>query len=86
MTGELEKQMKGYKRAEEAETLTTLRPCYNFSGIETPEFPSVTFHFKGGAEMALPLENYVAPAGGKNYHVEYDLQNERFGFKQQECN
>ncbi|CAB4319952.1 unnamed protein product [Prunus armeniaca] len=114
VTGELEKQMKGYKRAEEAETLTTLRPCYNFSGIETPEFPSVTFHFKGGAEMALPLENYVAPAGGKvlcftilsdngpvissgpsiilgsfqmqNYHVEYDLQNERFGFKQQECN
>ncbi|XP_021805251.1 probable aspartyl protease At4g16563 [Prunus avium] len=114
VAGEFEKLMKGYKRAEEVEALTRLRPCYNVSGIETPMFPSVTFHFKGGAEMALPEENYMAPAGWKvlcltirgdnlpvissgpsiilgsfqmqNYHVEYDLQNERFGFKQQQCN
>ncbi|PQQ17990.1 aspartic proteinase nepenthesin-1-like [Prunus yedoensis var. nudiflora] len=113
VAGEFEKLMKGYKRAEEVEALTKLRPCYNFSGIETPAFPRVTFHFKGGAEMALPEENYMM-AGGEvqcftilsdnvpvissgpsiilgsfqmqNYHVEYDLQNERFGFKQQQCN
>ncbi|KAI5323040.1 hypothetical protein L3X38_032112 [Prunus dulcis] len=114
VAGEFEKLTKGYKRAEEVEALTRLRPCYNVSGIETPMFPSLTFHFKGGAEMALPEENYMAPAAWEvlclairsdnlpvissgpsiilgsfqmqNYHVEFDLQNERFGFKQQQCN
>ncbi|KAI5322975.1 hypothetical protein L3X38_032047 [Prunus dulcis] len=48
MAGEFEKFTKGYKREEEVEALTRLRPCYNVSRIETPTFPSVTFHFNGG--------------------------------------
>lgn len=108
------KQMKLYKRAEKIEFLTGLRPCYNLSSeYKKIEFPEMKFHFKGGAEMKLPLANYFSLVGDKddvvcltmiadenessgpsiilgnfqmqNFHVEYDLKNERFGFRQQLC-
>lgn len=78
--------------------------------------PELKFHFKGGAEMALPLANYFSIVGEKdvicltmvtdrdsgselstgpsiilgnfqmqNLFVEFDLKNEKFGFRQQVC-
>ncbi|CAK9184684.1 unnamed protein product [Ilex paraguariensis] len=111
-------QMKNYKRAEDVEFQTGLRPCFNFSSQNSVAFPAVRFHFKGGAEMALPLENYFSVVGGvdamcltvvtdnvvegasgggggpaiilgnyqmQNFYVEYDLRNERLGFRPQSC-
>ena len=75
-------------------------------------------HFKGGAELVPPPENYFVFAGKtgavclavvtdegfgaaagsigpsiilgnfqmQNFYVEYDLKNERFGFRKQTCN
>lgn len=59
---EIVKQVKNYSRARHVEVLTGLRPCFVVKkGGEKPvEFPELRFHFKGGAEMALPLENYFA--------------------------
>ncbi|KAF6159015.1 hypothetical protein GIB67_042096 [Kingdonia uniflora] len=113
---EFEKQVaSGYRRATDVETLTGLRLCYDISAENgTVLLPKIGFHFKGGAEMVLPLENYfsfvgsgmgvacmtvVTDVGGlsdgpsvilgnfqlQNYYVEYDLENERFGFRRQMC-
>ncbi|KAE8688738.1 hypothetical protein F3Y22_tig00110956pilonHSYRG00097 [Hibiscus syriacus] len=61
---EFVKQVKNYSRARDVEVLTGLRPCFNVSdGDKQVEFPELRFHFKGGAEMALPLENYFAVVG-----------------------
>ncbi|KAL1557584.1 putative aspartyl protease [Salvia divinorum] len=112
-------QVKGYKRAAEVEGATGLRPCFDITGHKDLKMPEMELHFKGGAEMVLPLENYffVVDDGEKsvlcltvvtddtllgpdlvggpsvilgnflmqNFHVEYDLRNERFGFRQQSC-
>ncbi|XP_009369930.2 probable aspartyl protease At4g16563 [Pyrus x bretschneideri] len=120
VSGEFARQMAavGYKRAEEVEAVSGLKPCYSISGAKSAAFPAVTFHFKGGAEVALPVENYMAIAGDdlvcltimsdkelggpevsssgpsiiigsfqlQNFYVEYDLLNERLGFRQQRCN
>ncbi|CAN1251889.1 Probable aspartyl protease At4g16563 [Linum perenne] len=78
--------------------------------------PELRLHFKGGAEMVFPMENYFAYVGGgaaacltvvtdggvegkgsgpsviignyqmQNFHVEFDLKKQRFGFKQEACN
>ncbi|KAE8682460.1 hypothetical protein F3Y22_tig00111238pilonHSYRG00044 [Hibiscus syriacus] len=61
---EFVKQVKNYSRARDVEVFTGLRPCFNVSsGEKQVEFPELRFHFKGGAEMALPLENYFAVVG-----------------------
>ncbi|KAL7154141.1 hypothetical protein ABFS83_04G215200 [Erythranthe nasuta] len=112
-------QVKDYTRAEDVEAITGLRPCFDVAGNVTVKMPELKLHFKGGAEMALPLENYFIAVsdGGKsfvcltavtddtllgpelvggpsvilgnflmqNFHVEFDLRNERFGFKKQFC-
>ncbi|KAL2557345.1 Eukaryotic aspartyl protease family protein [Forsythia ovata] len=112
-------QVKNYERAENIEKQTGLRPCFDISGHKIVEIPQLRLHFKGGAEMELPLENYFFTAGDdkvlvtcftmvtansflgqeligrpsiilgnfqmQNFHVEYDLRNERFGFMKQSC-
>ncbi|KAK4409114.1 Aspartyl protease family protein 2 [Sesamum angolense] len=112
-------QVKEYKRAETMESQTGLRPCFDVTGHDAVKMPALTLHFKGGAEMALPLENYFFAVDDvqkevvclsmvtdntllgpelisgpsvilgnflmQNFHVEYDLTNERFGFRQQSC-
>ncbi|KAK9279261.1 hypothetical protein L1049_012939 [Liquidambar formosana] len=114
VANEFENQVKSYKRAMDVEAKTGLRPCFNASGHETLSLPELRFHFKGGAEMGLPLENYfvivdnsgavcmavvtdgvVGGSGGpaiilgnfqtQNFYVEYDLRNERLGFRRQSC-
>ncbi|XP_061338026.1 probable aspartyl protease At4g16563 [Gastrolobium bilobum] len=114
---EFEKQLANYTRAKDVETQSGLSPCFNFSGVKKVPFPELTFQFKGGAKMALPVANYFslfgdaevacliivsdggaagpARAGGpaiilgnyqqQNFYVEYDLENERFGFRPQSC-
>ncbi|CAA0818782.1 Eukaryotic aspartyl protease family protein [Striga hermonthica] len=107
---------RNYSRTVEVEKRAGLRPCFNVSGEETITLPQLTFHFKGGAEMVLPLADYFsfseesvvcmtivtsdgALGGGvgpgpsiilgnyqqQNFYVEYDLENDRFGFKRQLC-
>ncbi|XP_059627781.1 probable aspartyl protease At4g16563 [Cornus florida] len=113
--GSFLKQVKNYKRASYAESLTGLGLCFNVSGTKTVSLPEIVFHFKGGAKMALPLSNYFAFVGNgvvcftmvsdgvlgpessggpsiilgnfqmQNYYVEYDLRNDRLGFRQQSC-
>ncbi len=130
VAAEFRRQVK-HERAVGVEALTGLRPCFNVSKKQNMEkemvsFPELRFHFKGGAEMVLPLENILAMAGEgdgeeggsdgavcltlvtdgvagekqvaggpaiilgnfqmQNFYVEYDLRNERFGFRQQSCN
>lgn len=110
------KQVKGIPRTESIEMITGLRPCYNISGHKTVSLPELKLHYKGGAEMALPLANYFSIAGEadvicltmitdsafgpelsagpsiilgnfqmQNFLVEFDLKNEKFGFRQQIC-
>ncbi|CAH9134482.1 unnamed protein product [Cuscuta epithymum] len=113
--GALVKEVKKtYPRAGELEKVTGLRPCFNISGHKTADLPAMKFHFKGRAEMDLPLANYfsivatdtvcltmvtddavngsaVGPSiilGNfqmQNFYVEYDLKNDKFGFRQQLC-
>lgn len=63
VASELEKQVKGYARSYVVEALTGLRPCYNVTGVKTLSLPDLVFHFKGAADMALPLENFFTLAG-----------------------
>ncbi|CAM8892925.1 unnamed protein product [Rhodiola kirilowii] len=101
-------------RDTELETKTGLTPCFNVSGSQAMSFPEMSFYFKGGAKMTLPLANYLSfmgesneavcltllkddsvTAGGpsvilgnyqmQNFYAEFDLQNDRFGFKPQNC-
>ncbi|GER53055.1 eukaryotic aspartyl protease family protein [Striga asiatica] len=114
-------QVKNYEREVNVESRTGLRPCFDVTGEKVIKMPGLKFHFKGGAEMELPLENYFFAAsddrklvvclamvtdntllgsevnggGGpsvilgnflmQNFHVEFDLRNERFGFRQRPC-
>ncbi|KAG8387446.1 hypothetical protein BUALT_Bualt02G0022200 [Buddleja alternifolia] len=112
-------QVKEYERAKSVESLTGLRPCFDVSGRGDFEMPEMKLHFKGGAEMAIPLENYFFAVRDdkklvvcltvvtdntlfgpelvsgpsiilgnffmQNFHIEYDLRNERFGFGRRNC-
>ncbi|KAI3417794.1 Peptidase A1 domain-containing protein [Psidium guajava] len=116
---ELERQMANYTRAKGVEAQTGLSPCFDVSGRgDAVMVPELSLQFKGGATMALPLENYLVLAGEgsgaacvaivtddapigpevsggpavilgsfqqQNFYVEYDLENERFGFRKQSC-
>ncbi|KAL1314073.1 hypothetical protein HN51_040803 [Arachis hypogaea] len=114
---EFEKQMKNFTRAKDVEDQSGLSPCFDFKGSKTVPLPELTFQFKGGAKMTLPVADYFslvgrpdvacltivtdggaagpARAGGpsiilgnyqqQNYYVEYDLENQRFGFRPQNC-
>ncbi|KAL0344852.1 UNVERIFIED_CONTAM: Aspartic proteinase nepenthesin-2 [Sesamum radiatum] len=114
VAGELEKQVgKNYSRAAEVENLSGLGPCFKVSDENSFTVPELAFHFKGGAKMAFPVENYFSPlvdsavcmtittdrGGGvkpgpaiifgnyqqQNIYMEYDLENERLGFRKQFC-
>ncbi|KAH6762123.1 Eukaryotic aspartyl protease family protein [Perilla frutescens var. hirtella] len=61
VAAEFEKQIgKSYSRAGAVERESGLRPCYNISGEKLIDLPQLTFHFKGGAKMALPLADYFS--------------------------
>ncbi|KAK9170333.1 hypothetical protein Syun_002473 [Stephania yunnanensis] len=114
---EIVKQVENrYRRLRGVEERVGLAPCFNVSGEEVA-FPKLVLHFKGGADMELPLPNYVAFVGRgsdavcmtvltdggdggegvsgpavilgnhlmQNFYVEYDLRNNRFGFRRQLC-
>ncbi|KAM5559362.1 putative aspartyl protease [Rosa sericea] len=53
-------QMVKYTRAEDIENRTGLKPCFDISKEKKVDFPELVFQFKGGAKMALPLNNYFA--------------------------
>lgn len=54
-----------YNRSAAAERTTGLRPCFWAAPpSEKLRLPQLSFHFKGGAEMRLPLANYFAIVGG----------------------
>lgn len=59
---EFETQMSKYKRALDVETQSGLRPCFNI-GDKPVEFPELSFHFKGGAKLVLPLADYFSILG-----------------------
>lgn len=112
---EFVKQVVNYSRVLDAEAQSGLSPCFNISGVDTVTFPQLTFQFKGGAKLNLPVVNYfslvqdgvvcltlvsdggldparnVGPAiilgnyQQQNFYVEYDLENERFGFGPRNC-
>ncbi|KAK6152254.1 hypothetical protein DH2020_014889 [Rehmannia glutinosa] len=113
---EFEKQVgKNYSRATEVEDMSGLRPCFNVSDENSLSLPQLSFHFKGGAKLALPLGDYFSfmadsvvcmtvntnngGGGGvgpgpaiifgnyqqQNIYMEYDLENERLGFRKQFC-
>ncbi|CAI0391162.1 unnamed protein product [Linum tenue] len=60
---EIGKRMANFTVATEIQDLTGLRPCYNVSGQDTVSVPELSFKFKGGAEMKLPVTNYFVLAG-----------------------
>ncbi|XP_028789805.1 probable aspartyl protease At4g16563 [Neltuma alba] len=113
---EFGRQMGNYSRARDVEAQSGLTPCYVISSKKSAYFPELTFQFKGGAKMVLPLSNYfslvgksgaacltivsdngVGPAVAagpaiilgnyqqQDFHVEYDLENNRLGFRPQSC-
>ncbi|CAN0916896.1 Probable aspartyl protease At4g16563 [Linum grandiflorum] len=119
VSSELVDQMgrnRSYVRSRAAEAASGLRPCFRVRGGQAA-FPELRFHFKGGADMVFPTENYVAYVGSgegsaaclavvtegvegkggsgpsviignyqmQNFHVEFDLKKQRFGFKQEAC-
>ncbi|WRX33256.1 Xylanase inhibitor [Theobroma cacao] len=61
---EFVKQVKKYSRARDVEDLTGLRPCFHVKGREKVELPELRLHFKGGAEIALPPNNYFVLVDG----------------------
>ncbi|XP_031287785.1 probable aspartyl protease At4g16563 [Pistacia vera] len=67
LAAEFESQLvkkMNFSRALGVEVLTGLSPCFNVSsGTTRLKFPKLKLHFKGGAEMAVPPENYAAVVG-----------------------
>lgn len=64
LAAEFVKQVKNYSRARDVEVLTGLRPCFDVKDMgKAVELPELRLHFKGGAGIALPLENYFAAVG-----------------------
>ncbi|GFP81025.1 aspartic proteinase nepenthesin-2, partial [Phtheirospermum japonicum] len=58
---EFEKQVgSNYNRALEVENQSGLRPCFNISGENLISLPQLTFYFKGGSKIILPLADYFS--------------------------
>ncbi|GER41856.1 eukaryotic aspartyl protease family protein [Striga asiatica] len=56
---EFEKQVgKKYTRAVEMENESSFYPCYYVKDSAMKGLPELGFHFEGGAELDMPLENY----------------------------
>ncbi|GER41858.1 eukaryotic aspartyl protease family protein [Striga asiatica] len=56
---ELEKQVGNkYSRATDAENDSMYRPCYHTGDSGMNGMPGLCFHFQGGAELVVPVENY----------------------------
>ncbi|CAN1277608.1 Aspartyl protease family protein 2 [Linum perenne] len=115
VTAAIVKEMSNYTVAKDVQDLTGLRPCFDVSRQDKLTVPQLSFKFKGGAEMQLPVTNYFVLVGDgvicftvvsdsvvgkgarggpsiilgnyqqRDYNIEYDLENERFGFKKQKC-
>ncbi|KAL4606003.1 hypothetical protein ACB092_09G070700 [Castanea dentata] len=114
-----EAEMGNFSRASaDVVASTGLNLCFYITGLklEKIKVPKLTFEFKGGAKLKLPVVNYFAPAvvgnsslgcltivtdgalvpvgpaiilgntQQQNFYVEFDLENERFGFRKQNCN
>ncbi|XP_075639298.1 putative aspartyl protease At4g16563 [Castanea sativa] len=115
----LEAEMGNFSRASANVVASTLfNLCFNITGLkfENIKFPELTFEFKGGAKLELPVGNYFVPVDvgnsslvcltivtdstfgsvgpaiilgntqQQNFYVEFDLKNDRFGFRRQTCN
>lgn len=54
---------RNHTRALDVEALTGLRPCFDVPEEKSESFPELKLHFKGGAEVKLPVENYFAVFG-----------------------
>lgn len=59
------RQMGNYSRAADVEKKSGLRPCFDISAKKSVYLPELILKFKGGAKMALPLENYFALVGNE---------------------
>ncbi|KQK09511.1 hypothetical protein BRADI_2g48400v3 [Brachypodium distachyon] len=42
--------------------------CYDLRGVAVADAPGVVLHFAGGADVALPPENYLVPEESGRYH------------------
>lgn len=60
---ELEKHIGYYPRVRDFEIGSGLRPCYNYTAKKLKFVPKLTFQFKLGAMMELPLWNYFLGLG-----------------------
>ena len=119
MATAFEAEMGNFPRASaDVEASTGSNLCFKITGLkfEKIKFPELTFEFKGGAKMELPVANYFEPVDvgnssfvcltivavstldsdgpaiilgntqQQNFYVEFDLKNDKFGFRKQTCN
>ncbi|KAK1322530.1 Protein ASPARTIC PROTEASE IN GUARD CELL 1 [Acorus calamus] len=52
---------RGTKGLPAAEGVALFDTCYDLSGRESVEVPTVAFHFPGGKSLPLPAKNYLIP-------------------------
>ncbi|KAG6498713.1 hypothetical protein ZIOFF_038435 [Zingiber officinale] len=51
-----------------AEAWSIFDTCYNLTGLESVEVPTVAFHFPRGQELQLPAKNYLIPVDDAGTH------------------
>lgn len=57
---EMVEQITHYKRANDVEALSGFGLCYDIKDARNVSFPKLVFHYKGGAKMLMPLDNYFS--------------------------